>query len=372
MNTFGANFLNAVCTHRTGYSAGMAILIAAGSTIASGQPTIGENERHVAINDPDQFAWMLFSRINRPIPNDPDGRVLWEGWALANRVFADPNTEPEWPAAPSERRLEEFERIPLQQLIRMREDFRPGDPQPEFNQQLAEAQLNETRMNKVAFDFIVANDLYYVEGQEEFFKRGENVAFELDTKEIKAQWRPIAADRAGRYHTAKTTDDAGEEQLWGLTALHITTKDLPNWFWATFEHEDNPGIDAVVKSRDTHGLPAELRGTKWENYVLRGTQTDFVDSVGRPTILANSQIERGFQRSSSCITCHARATIGERPRERGAINRLSVFDGEHGSIGVPDPKWFLDVDRVPQSREYVQLDFVWSLFRAQRRDAGGP
>ncbi len=159
-----------------------------------------------------------------------------------------------------------------------------------------------------------------------------------------------------------------------MTSLHITTKDLPNWFWATFEHEDNPGLEAVVPSKDEYGLPNSLKGTKWENYVLRGSQVDFVDSFGQKTILANSQIERGFQRSSSCITCHARATIGERPRKRQGeslgINRLSVFEGDDGSVGSPEPSWFVDTDRVPAAQEYVQMDFVWSLFRAQRRDPG--
>ena len=34
-----------------------------------------------------------------------------------------------------------------------------------------------------------------------------------------------------------------------------------------------------------------LQGTKWENYRLRGAQSDFVTPIGAPTILANSQIE---------------------------------------------------------------------------------
>lgn len=56
-----------------------------------------------------------------------------------------------------------------------------------------------------------------------------------------------------------------------------------------------------------------LGGTKWANYRLRGTQVDFINSIGRPVILSNSQIERGFLRSS-CIRCHADATVNKEGR----------------------------------------------------------
>ncbi len=160
-------------------------------------------------------------------------------------------------------------------------------------------------MNRATFDFIVDNELWYVEGQQVMFDTGTPIAFPEESKEIKAQWRLIDQDAADRYHTATFINDDGEDELWGLTSLHITTKDVPNWFWATWEHADNTDLEAIVPSVDTHGLPDQLVGTKWENYVLRGSQVDFVDSTGRPTILANSQIEDGFQETSSCITCHA-------------------------------------------------------------------
>jgi hypothetical protein len=280
-------------------------------------------------------------------------------------VFANPDVAPEWDAVSSTlRESRDLEHVPLKQLIRQQEIRMRTGRAPRFDPVAAQNQANETRMNRTAFDYVVANNLYNVEGQEVFFAKGENLDFPLDAMEIKAQWRRIQPQEAARYHSAKSQDP---EQLWGLTSLHITTKDLPNWFWATFEHKDNPAREAVVPSRDSHGLPESLKGTRWENYVLRGTQVNFVDSVGRTTILASSQIERGFQRTSSCITCHARATIGEPPRDNQAINRLTIFEGVDGSIGPPTPAWFVDTDRVPQAREYVQTDFVWSLFRAARK-----
>ena len=81
-------------------------------------PIISPEERHLAINDPDRFAWLLFVRLNRPIENDPASRVHWEGWALARDVFSNPNQPPTWPSGPAARQTQDLERLPLQQLIR--------------------------------------------------------------------------------------------------------------------------------------------------------------------------------------------------------------------------------------------------------------
>jgi hypothetical protein len=146
-------------------------------------------------------------------------------------------------------------------------------------------------------------------------------------------------------------------------------------------------------------VPQALRGTVWENYVLRGTQVDYVDAIGNPTLLGNTQLEGGEQASSSCIGCHARATIGERmpsgtpdglylyPGGRWSLrtgNRLTVniaqvpwqqdpqrptvpdttFYFPTGAIGAPHPDWFID---GAGRRRYTQLDFIWGFIHAQRR-----
>jgi|GEM_PF-704709 len=344
--------------------------------IAAGQSdAITEEERHLAINSSDEFAWILFERMNQQVPGDPHGRVLWETWALADQVFSDPNNPPTWlgPAAPM-RSTSDFDTEPLQQrILRLQRLKASPELRPQFSEPHALNGANETRLNQDAFDFVVGNDLYNVEGQEKFFEQGVPIEFPIDAKETKAQWRRIQVSDAGRYHTATTKNPDGSTQLWGLTSLHITTKDLPNWFWCTFEHKDNPGREAVIPDRDSHGLPANLIGTKWENYVLRGSQIDFVTSIGQTTLLASSQIESGFQDSSSCITCHARATIGEKSLGFSSpASRLPVFEGPKGSVGVPKPEWYVDLATSPPTRRFTQMDFVWSLFRAKRKSTVNP
>jgi hypothetical protein len=164
--------------------------------------------------------------------------------------------------------------------------------------------------------------------------------------------------------------------------LHVVTKDLPSWFWATFEHVDHPqlaGNDGwQAPSRDSFACGTAnrscnrappgvgLEGTVWQNYRLRGTLTTYVDLQGRPNLLANSELEAGMQPTASCITCHSRAGIGA---VAGQPVRLPIFDtssvdsqqdphSKRGFVGVPRQEWFED-GRIQS------LDFVWSMAKAR-------
>lgn len=319
---------------------------------------------------------------------------------------------------------------------------------------------NETRMNKAAFNFVRDKTLYTIEGQEEFLKKNIAVDFPVDAKEIKAAWRLFTEDQLDPAKNFKDLNNNGtieddergmrllertyhigyglmknettgmlEPRPFGLAGIHIITKDIPNWFWTTFEHVDNP--EANIGALDSYspgdkGYPPEVEGTVWRFYRLRGTQVDFVTSTGRPTILGNTQIEGSFQGTSSCIACHARATIGRRlddiaveggrklyppgtfippsaqvarpptapPTYLFGATRLTVFEdiraarpfpalpandpanmnGKEsrtitvirGAVGAPDPH--LIVAHGTSRQEYMQLDFVWSLRRAFRSD----
>ena len=163
-----------------------------------------------------------------------------------------------------------------------------------------------------------------------------------------------------------------EYKLMGLVALHLMQKTLPNWTWATFEWVGNPvpaysaegapGRSDWIGSRDAFGVnygesggfqppvsafvgnapppsnksyppgtvtPALLALFKeagfegawlnsWSNYRLKGSQVDFTDGNGVPTILGNSATEGGVGApgvnntqviNASCMTCHGMANI---------------------------------------------------------------
>ncbi len=95
-------------------------------------------------------------------------------------------------------------------------------------------------------------------------------------------------------------------------------------------------------------------------YRLKGAQIDFTDSTGRPTILGNSITEAGFVATSSCVTCHAKASgmlSGDPPK----YTNLPVFaaDGQSDN-GAPNPSWFWG-SGTPPAVKFYQLDFLWEL-----------
>jgi hypothetical protein len=245
-------------------------------------------------------------------------------------------------------------------------------------------------MNRAAFDYIRARDLYNLDGQLRLLAQRRTVHFPSAATEVKAEWRPIRADEQSRYHCVQVRLADGTTRLYGLTALHIVTKDLPNWFWATFEQVDNPSLPDAdgwqLPSSDRFACESShadcnrappnigLEGTVWLFYRLRGTLTRFVDARGEPLRLANSELEAGMQQTASCMTCHSRASIGVL---EGAAVRLPIFDPKpddsaqttlvrRGFVGLPRAAWFQSIPGdVGAGPSFQPLDFVWSLSKAQ-------
>ncbi|MGK9264150.1 hypothetical protein KXS15_24805 [Sinorhizobium meliloti] len=346
-----------------------------------------------AILTPDVYAWRLFVELSKPAdPNTKcadagkafgaDGEVVWETWRnVRGDIFRPgaPDPGPWLNGAPVALRQErDLESIPRKQIaIAAQRVLMGGEGAagPLFDAVVGEG--NEVRLNQHSYDFVRGNKLYDRGEQAAIAATGQqSLTFPAAAKAVKAQWRRIRDVDKPRYHWTIVETASGERQAWGLTALHITTKDLPNWFWATFEHVDNkiagepfpgarPNVGFQTKSVDRLACPTPphdceavpsglgLEGTKWENYRLRGSQVDFVDSIGRPTILANSQIEAPFQRESSCITCHTLAAIDKNGRPL-PFNLV---------VGAPVPGWFNDTPTG--QRIYMQQDFLFSLSRAQ-------
>jgi hypothetical protein len=244
------------------------------------------------------------------------------------------------------------------------------------------------RRNRASFDYIVQHDLWYQEGLAARFGEGFKLDFPVAAIELKLNWLPMKYVRdPSRYFTVEL-----EGELQGLVAIHISTKDLPNWFWATFEHIDNPGRCDYIGCRDSFGMePAavpprnELKTTYppgmltpmleammeaanldpvFQNYRLKGSQTNFTDSMGEPTLLGNSVTEYGFVPTASCITCHGRAGVDWNGKKPANLRIFGEKLGGQTFNGPLDPELFYD--RNNRLRRYVmQVDFVWAIpFRA--------
>jgi hypothetical protein len=416
-------------------------------------PWIESHNPGQAATNPDEYAWRLFIALNWPANTttrkaDPtatlgaDKPVVWETWQNATDVYLDDGQDPgPWtadralatarpettdrslstarhrptPAAPTitaahtasttapaapiapststaappanETRFETFS---LKDITNARHIV-GGKMVPLTNPTANSRRLTELRMNRVAFDYIRAHELYNLDGQLRMVATGRPVNFPPTATEIKASWRPIRDAERTRYHTLEVRFADGTQRLYGLTALHIVAKDSPQWFWTTFEHVDNPTrpdadgwqlsssdrFSCRGESADCKRAPAGigLEGTVWQNYRLRGTLTHFVDTANRPLLLANSELEAGMQKSSSCITCHARSALA---LVAGTPTRLPIFatsvaagdlpatTERRGYTGLPLAEWFEDAGHAGQPL-FKQLDFVWSLSKARPR-----
>ena len=340
---------------------------------------------------PDHYAWRVFVAINWPArverreadpakPLGTTGATVWETWRSVNSdapdaIFLPAGQDPgPWIAdqpvqvalARSVRSLDRP--LSVRRLASAPQTRRTRAPSVQGGQ----LEVSEVRYNKAAFEFVRARGLFKYEGIRAGLQEGvKSFSLPPAAKVIKSQWRVITEAEKPRYHWAEVTLVDGSKKPYGLIALHVTTKDIPNWLWMTFEHvdnrtpgrnssgDDNPGWQLPTIDRFACPAPPHtcgeaprnigLEGTKWANYRLRGTQIDYIDSWGEPTRLSNSIIEKPEQ-NSSCISCHAKATAGSTPGE--------AIGESHTDLGPPKPEWFKDADG---KQKFIQTDFLWSL-----------
>jgi hypothetical protein len=264
--------------------------------------------------------------------------------------------------------------------------------------------IEEVFRNHAAFDFIVNNHLNSRSGLQAAFKANTNVSFPSDSVEIKTNWIPVAD--IATYYPGATQDqfyvaNQGGTQ-YALIAMHVISKLVPNWTWATFEHQLNPGrcdfvgcsdkygaATAYVAPKDNQGqnqgqaYPACAKTTAlqsalkaagvaavFSNYCLKGSQTDFTDNTGLAVRLGNTVTEYSFVAQASCMTCHGEANI----TSAGQATSRFGFIGGNGQVGPINPTLvgYWKTSGAPPSyplyqgmpgliRNAVSSDFVWSI-----------
>lgn len=297
------------------------------------------------------------------------------------------------------------------------------DPGRILRQSMAEVVFR----NRPLFDYVFEHNLYNREGLAAVFAEAARVMsadapyrsanaggasaridFPIDAVMIKSNW--MHRDRAEALGieedpqapfvkmtlTSAVTDNNAQifepGEHW-LLAFHLSSKDIPNWVWLTFEHVHNLGRCDYTGCNDSYGyrsadatpagsadnftrphtmadelpisspvfdpgrvypdgeiragLDALLSGLgigggaagdpampsaadpAWRSYRLKGSQVGFVQSDGWRNLLGNSVTEGGFVSSSSCMTCHARAHVGS----DGFPSVLGVFENDVDTIG---------------------------------------
>ncbi|MEP7124833.1 MAG: hypothetical protein ABJE95_28150 [Byssovorax sp.] len=225
--------------------------------------------------------------------------------------------------------------------------------------------------------------------------------------EVKAGWGLIsegACASSTAIHVETFVDPGNKAYCYGLVGIHMSSRLLPNWIWATFEPQSlatNPGrcalpgatgIPAVTtpagpakptsppasgqfgpcndawgsvvapssSSAPTAATPAltslfalqgSSLGQEFQNYRLDGVQTDFGTATA-PTLLGNSRIEgeAGVPNGkASCITCHSNAMVSlVNGKAAGNAFTTAMLSGVGPGAVVPagayalDFSWMLD------------------------------
>jgi hypothetical protein len=342
----------------------------------------GLNNPGFAQSQPYLFAWKLFLAINCPASKDSAGPRIWETWKPVDAVYLRDGSPPDaWEAPLRPRTLLDREEIDGYTLL----------------DKNGRRVLNEIRMNKATFEYIVSRKLYSKAGQLAFMKSSTKALnFPPGAMEIKAAWLILDPNdpRSSTYYKVRASYvDKVTQQVHqvvvGLASLHISSKVLPHWFWTTFEHVDN---QQTTKAPEAVPIPPDVRAVNdavhaafpasiWRFYDLRGVQVDYTDGNHNPTILANTLLETRFQLTSSCITCHNLATTGD-PGRLGFWNSPpNSFEGHVGNVGDPSNHYvdahykpvcydeqgpvFTDCNPSNPRIVYKTMDFVWSLKEAR-------
>ncbi len=368
------------------------------------------------LTDPGQFAVDMFVAMNWPaqpgqrgIPNS-NGQLgqaapaVWETLKNISEIYLPGGATPSaW---------ETVSELPAgvtpPTVAQLQQQFGPTDstwlhflPQNRMidGQQIVDANSAvisyDVRCNQDHFNYVVSNPagfaLYTLEGQEQALaSAGFTFSFPNSAVEVKASWRILGPkDDDSRYWTAYGAYlDASQKVVYakiGLTGFHISSNVAPGWVWLTYEQVDNPTATfkyflgqkgAAVGPNPTTNpdaaaynqkLQVSTTGTKWQYYQIIGWQTAETSGTGAPVVLANTNIETYFPKTSSCMSCHAMANIG--PPNHVRLDMWTYPNGGiAGRIGLID---FAAIARKLEPKlTFKQMDSVWSLREAQSTQAG--
>ena len=350
---------------------------------------------NLAMNNPDQFAWEMFMVVNAPAGGT---NAVFETWASDTDTF---NMAPAFPTGPTPLVLHP----PVVTAAGRQALQRSGHLLPAIPPGILQGVSEESRRNQRAFDFIKNNNLYKVSGLKAAF--GSTLSFPSDAIEVKANWisinnvpnwtnnRVSVADAPKFFHINAAKDGS----KFALVAMHVITKQVPNWTWATFESEFNPGRCDIIGCSDKFGASAPVPPNKttgqiyppcvatpalsalfakakldaaFTHYCLKGSQADFTDNAGLDVRLGNSVTEAGFVDQSSCMACHGRAAFDKTGHDNppGAAG----FDSHGAPLGPTSPTIYWKYTGKPPQPFYpfvaggpgltqvmTSADFVWSI-----------
>lgn len=390
-----------LCIHAAGTAWAANPVPATGGVLPSGQ-------------NADQLSWQHFIAAITPASTS---QVVFETWASDPDIYTP---TPHWPTPEQAKNkklrpgLLQLSKAPHALTAAMIDgqcqpvgDAKAGNfpiagstppPQPVKLTGSQPCYAEEVRRNRPSYDYLTSNGLNTQAGLAKAYQKAKSsdwrVSLPTDAVEVKADWVPIdtIVDWLAANHVKKTVAQVKAQYyttvsggtVYGLISFHISSKEIPNWVWASFEHQANPGRCDTMGCYDSFGavkpkiLPAaetsangqygncaktpavaklfkaaQLDGV-WQNYCLKASQIDFVAKNGAPLMLGDSFTERIAAavpiRQSSCMACHASAAVNK----DGSPFRTLLSSNPMGNVTLPT--------------DTVSVDFIWGIINLLKND----
>ena len=127
-----------------------------------------------------------------------------------------------------------------------------------------------------------------------------------------------------------------------LLGMHVTTKEIPDWVWATFWWHDRPD-----EGRFASGRPAAITGAA-SHYLMDVAYSAETppEADGSPHACMNPWLEARFPGGlhSNCLTCHQRAAFGARDYLPVTRHALAASDPYFAGKTTTDFLWTLALE----------------------------
>ncbi|BAI74540.1 hypothetical protein AZL_a10090 (plasmid) [Azospirillum sp. B510] len=364
----------------------------------------------------DAMSWGVFIDAVGPV----EGGVRFETWAT------DPDTytaNPQWPGTVKATKdanrfgISAFQHARLLQLrkkgVATAQSAEIGAPCalplgpaagnfPQAKEKTPEAKIycvaEEVRRNKPAFDYIVNSNIYTTAGLKKAWKEKLDIQYPFTAVAIKIDWVPQAGLVKWLTNNGMSEKDANAQlssyyttvsgdTTYAMVAMHVSSKVLPQWLWATFEHQSNPGrcdtmgcydqfgtqnqsvspaatdnsfyttpTSACVKSPELTALfKLASVAPVFNNYCLKASQVSYLSTqpatLNEPVLDGNSVTERIVVNvpiaESSCITCHKASAFNA----KGQVNLGQLGQNPIGELTLP--------------AGYRSADFLWGVINAK-------
>lgn len=362
-----------------------------------------------------QFAWKLFVQAMTPTSG---GGLTFESWteqcALQPQLVGCPA-----PSATAEKKGRTLHPSPLAHRMAaktgrklsavtangvecnaMNTDGFSGFPPPKNLSGSAQF-CEEVYVNPPEVQFVQQNGLATLSGQWTYANaHNAEITFPTESIEVKADWVPTSSFTNPNFQCPDPTDSLYTETINGtcyaLVGIHITSKEKPDWVWATFEPASavtNPnrcdpklyddcfdpwgstsklpyGKEQAGKVKQSTQLQQLMSGANlnkaFGNYYLTAVQTQFRDGRSKAIPLGNSFVEFNAQvppHQASCITCHKYAYYdGVAPPAGSPENN---FGSAPSTGGWPNVGYACNKNQMqnctPVTPKSISQDFSWML-----------